>query len=215
MSTDVVDVKAAISVETGASAPLGAPVRPGGVNFSVFPRSATPIELLLFDGPTAEQPSAIVPLEARGHRTYHYWHAFVPGLESDQLYGYRAQGPFDPERGAIPERDDRMVSALATRLLGSPDLYGHEEREAEQSINFVRAEGRSGDRSDDAEINCLDWTLLERHADVHRFAKELNLFRQRRDVVVKAIGLSLNQLLDGEPLTFEIPPALAVSAPGA
>ena len=26
---------------------------------------------------------------------------------------------------------------LAARLLGSPDLYGHEEREAEQSINFV------------------------------------------------------------------------------
>ena len=31
------------------------------------------------------------------------------------------------------------VSGLATRLLGSPDLYGHEEREAEQSINFVTA----------------------------------------------------------------------------
>ena len=33
--------------------------------------------------------------------------------------------------------DDGTVSGLATRLLGSPDLYGHEEREAEQSINFV------------------------------------------------------------------------------
>jgi glycogen operon protein len=29
------------------------------------------------------------------------------------------------------------VSGVATRLLGSPDIYGHEEREAEQSINFV------------------------------------------------------------------------------
>ena len=33
--------------------------------------------------------------------------------------------------------DKGTVSALATRLLGSPDLYAHEEREAEQSINFV------------------------------------------------------------------------------
>ena len=33
--------------------------------------------------------------------------------------------------------DDCTVSALATRLLGSPDLFAHEEREAEQSINFV------------------------------------------------------------------------------
>ncbi|MFM2054908.1 MAG: hypothetical protein RL456_2945, partial [Pseudomonadota bacterium] len=30
-----------------------------------------------------------------------------------------------------------MTGALATRLLGSPDLYGHERREAEQSVNFV------------------------------------------------------------------------------
>jgi len=29
------------------------------------------------------------------------------------------------------------VSELATRLLGSPDLYAHEAREAEQSVNFV------------------------------------------------------------------------------
>jgi glycogen operon protein len=29
------------------------------------------------------------------------------------------------------------VPRLASRLLGSPDIYGHEEREAEQSINFV------------------------------------------------------------------------------
>ena len=29
------------------------------------------------------------------------------------------------------------VSKVATRLLGSPDIYGHEEREPEQSVNFV------------------------------------------------------------------------------
>ena len=33
--------------------------------------------------------------------------------------------------------DEGMVSALATRLLASPDLYAHKEREPEQSINFV------------------------------------------------------------------------------
>jgi len=33
--------------------------------------------------------------------------------------------------------DDGMVSALATRLLASPDLYAHKEREPEQSVNFV------------------------------------------------------------------------------
>jgi glycogen operon protein len=32
---------------------------------------------------------------------------------------------------------DGMVSRMANRMLGSPDVFGHEEREAEQSINFV------------------------------------------------------------------------------
>ena len=33
--------------------------------------------------------------------------------------------------------DDGTVRTLAYRLTGSPDVYGHEEREPEQSINFV------------------------------------------------------------------------------
>ena len=33
--------------------------------------------------------------------------------------------------------EERMVGRLADCLLGSPDIYGHEEREAEQSVNFV------------------------------------------------------------------------------
>ena len=37
------------SPQVGSSAPLGAAVRPDGVNFSVFSKHATAIELLLFD----------------------------------------------------------------------------------------------------------------------------------------------------------------------
>jgi glycogen operon protein len=33
--------------------------------------------------------------------------------------------------------DDRTVPRLADRLLGSPEIYGHKEREAEASVNFV------------------------------------------------------------------------------
>ena len=33
--------------------------------------------------------------------------------------------------------DEKMIPRLADRLLGSPDLYGDEGREAEQSINFI------------------------------------------------------------------------------
>ena len=42
----------------------------------------------------------------------------------------------DDVRGFL-RGENGMVRPLAQRLLGSPDLFAHEEREAEQSINFV------------------------------------------------------------------------------
>jgi len=83
----------------GRAFPLGATILPGGVNFSVFSRQATRIELLLFDSAGATQPTTVIDLDPRTHRTYYYWHVFVPGISSGQLYGYRAFGPFDPGRG--------------------------------------------------------------------------------------------------------------------
>src|SRR5678815_2371908 len=85
--------------QNGSSAPLGATVTTDGVNFSVFSKSATAVELLLFDDVLAISPSHVVHLEPGRHRTYHYWHLFVPGLQPGQAYGYRALGPFAPERG--------------------------------------------------------------------------------------------------------------------
>ena len=43
-------------VASGASAPLGATVLPGGVNFSVFSKHAVLLELLLFDDENATRP---------------------------------------------------------------------------------------------------------------------------------------------------------------
>src|SRR5678816_3640128 len=83
-------------VTSGASAPLGAMFLPGGVNFSVFSKHAVLLELLLFDDENATRPARVIPLEANKHRTYHYWHVFVPDLQPGQVYAYRAHGPYDP-----------------------------------------------------------------------------------------------------------------------
>jgi glycogen operon protein len=83
----------------GRSTPLGATVAPHGVNFSVFSRSATGVELLLFDREDDPQPSHIVSLDPVKNRTYHYWHAFVPDLRSGQIYAYRMHGPCEPSSG--------------------------------------------------------------------------------------------------------------------
>ena len=46
-------------------------------------------------------------------------------------------GKFRDDVRSFLKGDNGTVSRLASRLLGSPDLYGGEEREPEQSINFV------------------------------------------------------------------------------
>ncbi len=83
----------------GRSYPLGAASLPGGVNFSVFSRNATGVELVLFDREDDPRPARVIPIDPAGNRSYHYWHVFVPGLQPGQLYGYRVQGPFDPASG--------------------------------------------------------------------------------------------------------------------
>jgi len=83
----------------GRSFPLGATVYPDGVNFSVYSRSAAGMELVLFDDADAREPSRVIVCDPRRNRSVYYWHVFVPGLRAGQLYGFRAYGPYAPERG--------------------------------------------------------------------------------------------------------------------
>ena len=84
--------------DLGRSSPLGATLRDGGVNFSLYSRSAARVDLLFFDREEDAKPSRIIPIELR-NRTYHYWHTFVPGARAGQIYGYRVYGPSEPYLG--------------------------------------------------------------------------------------------------------------------
>jgi isoamylase len=93
----------------GRSAPLGADVSAAGVNFSVYSRSASGIELVFFDREDDTQPARVLPLDPVSNRTGIYWHAFVPDVKPGQLYGYRARGPFDPASGMLFDRDKVLL----------------------------------------------------------------------------------------------------------
>jgi glycogen operon protein len=105
MSTSTPTISTRV-VTSGVSAPLGATFRPDGVNFSVFSKHATRMELLLFDEETATHPARAIPLDPDEHRTYHYWHIFVPDLQPGQGYAYRAQdlSPRSADFGSTPRR---------------------------------------------------------------------------------------------------------------
>jgi len=112
----------------GSSFRLGATVCPGGVNFSVFSKNATSVELLFFDRADDPTPVQTIRLDPKKNKTYHYWHVYVPDSRAGQIYGYRVHGPFEPEHGmrfdpqkilldpygkavVVPEKYDRFLTS--------------------------------------------------------------------------------------------------------
>jgi len=109
----------------GQSYPLGATVYPDGVNFSVYSKNSTAIELLLFDHVDDSGPTRVIALDPKKNRTYHYWHVFVPGLKPGQLYAYRAHGPFQPERGLRFDGDKALIDPYG-RVVAVPKNYSRD-----------------------------------------------------------------------------------------
>lgn len=113
------------SEDVGRSSPLGATPRDGGVNFSLYSRNASRVELLFFDREDDAKPSRILSIEPATGRTYHYWHAFVPGARTGQIYGYRVYGPFEPYLGFRFDSSKVLLDPYA-RSVVVPKNYSRE-----------------------------------------------------------------------------------------
>ena len=111
-------------IDRGNSFPLGATVGPDGVNFSVFSKNATRIDLLLFNRVDDPNPARVISLDPRKNRTYHYWHCFIPGLRPGQVYGYRAAGPLEPEKGLRFDPEKVLLDPYG-RSVAVPEGYSH------------------------------------------------------------------------------------------
>jgi isoamylase len=109
----------------GHSFPIGATLVPGGANFSVFSRSATGIDLLLFDRADDARPSRVIAIDPCTNRTYHYWHVFAPAVEVGQLYGFRAYGSFEPARGMRFDPSKVLLDPYG-RAIAVPQNYSRE-----------------------------------------------------------------------------------------
>ena len=97
--------------------PLGATVCGGGVNFSLFTKNATAVELLLFDRYDDPQPRQVFRLDPSLNRTFYYWHLFVPALKPGQIYAYRVDGPYAPEQGHRFNRNKVLLDPYAREMI--------------------------------------------------------------------------------------------------
>ena len=87
-------------VQAGNPLPLGGAHQYGdGVNFVLFSRHATGVRLELYQHTGDLSPTKIVDLGPARHRTGDVWHVWLRGITAGQLYGYRIEGPYQPEQG--------------------------------------------------------------------------------------------------------------------
>src|SRR5690606_11470912 len=64
-----------------------------GTNFALFSEVAERVELCLFDDDRNETRVGLAEVDG------YVWHAYLPGVQPGQRYGYRVHGPWDPANG--------------------------------------------------------------------------------------------------------------------
>jgi len=111
------------------------------------------------------------------------------GNDDNRSANWGVEGPSDdPAIEALRNRQVKNLLATTMLSLGMPMiLMGDEVRRTQRGNNNAYAQ--------DNDISWFDWTLLDRHADVHRFVRLLNARRALRQTEPEQERLSLEQLL--------------------
>ncbi len=120
----------------GRAYPLGATYDGTGTNFALFSEVAEGIELCLFD--VAGTESRVELSEVDGY----VWHAFIPGVEPGQLYGFRVRGPYDPAAGHRCNPNKLLLDPYAKAIEGT-----FEWNQALFGYNFGDPDSRNDDDS--------------------------------------------------------------------
>lgn len=95
----------------------GATAIPGGVNFTVYSHGATSIELLLFHR-EENTPFAIIPFP-KHYRIGNVYSMIVFKLEIGAFeYAYRVDGPYDPKKGLIFDKNKYLLDPYAKAVTG-------------------------------------------------------------------------------------------------
>jgi isoamylase len=106
-----------LTVWPGRPDPLGATWDGQGTNFAVFAESATRVELCLFEEVYGKETARI----ALPEQTRNVWHAYVPGIDPGQLYGYRVHGRYAPREGLRFNPNKLLLDPYARAISGVID----------------------------------------------------------------------------------------------
>jgi isoamylase len=117
---------------------------------------------------------------------------------ADQNYSWNCgfEGPTaDPEVERLRNRQVKNFLTLTLLATGTPMLLmGDEVRRTQGGNNNAFCQNN--------EISWFDWTLIEKHSDILRFAKALIALRMNRDLPVERLDITLNELLRRQPFQW-------------
>ena len=97
----------------GKPYPLGATPSSLGTNFALYSENATAVHVCLFDE-AGSQTDCIALSEVTGF----VWHGLVRNIKPGQQYGYRVEGPWEPENGLRFNASKLLVDPYAKAITG-------------------------------------------------------------------------------------------------
>jgi isoamylase len=100
----------------GKPYPLGATSSQQGTNFALYSENATAVKVCFFDE-SGKQVDCIALKE----RTAFVWHGLVRHIKPGQRYGFRVDGPWEPEKGLRFNASKLLVDPYAKALAGEVD----------------------------------------------------------------------------------------------
>ncbi len=120
----------------GSPLPFGASYTNRGINFSIFSRHATGAVLVLYRSGIGA-PLAEVELDAKINRTGRVWHVEVVGIDQDVRYGWRVDGPQQPEKGLVFNKNLVLIDPYAQAITGGstwgkPEIRHRAETDVEE-----------------------------------------------------------------------------------
>ncbi len=114
----------------GGPYPLGATYDGAGVNFALFSEVADLVELCLIGDDGKETRVELTEVDGFVH------HAYLPGVQPGQRYGYRVHGPHDPENGhrCNPAKLllDPYAKAVEGQIDGDESLFSYRFQDADK-----------------------------------------------------------------------------------
>ncbi len=126
-----------LRVWPGSPYPQGATWDGEGVNFSLFSEHATRVEVCLFDGVDATTESDRIVMS---NRTDLIWHCYLPDVRPGQVYGYRVDGPYEPQAGHRFNPNKLLIDPYAKATVGDvrwdDAVYGYRIGDPAEDLSF-------------------------------------------------------------------------------